>query len=38
MIEEELKDLIEKIQRRGCEWQTMEVKSAHRGYYSGDVG
>lgn len=31
MIEEELKELIHTIQRRGCEWQTMEVKSAHRG-------
>lgn len=31
MIEEELHDLIEKIQRRGCEWQTMEVKAAHMG-------
>lgn len=31
MIEEELRDLIEKIQTLGCEWQTLEVKSAHRG-------
>lgn len=31
MIEEELHKLIEKIQRRGCEEQTMEVKSAHHG-------
>lgn len=31
MIEEELHDLIKKIQRRGCEWQTIEVKAAHQG-------
>lgn len=31
MVEEDLRDLIEKIQRRGCEWQTTEVKSAHGG-------
>lgn len=31
MIEEELQDLIKKVQRRGCEWQTTEVKSAHKG-------
>ena len=31
MIEEELHDLINKIQRRGCEWQTIEVKAAHQG-------
>lgn len=31
MIEEELFKLINKIQRRGCEWQTTEVKSAHGG-------
>ena len=31
MIEKELCDLLEKIQRRGCEGQTMEVKSAHKG-------
>ncbi len=31
MIEEELHTLIETIQRRGCEWQTMEVKAAHDG-------
>lgn len=31
MIEEELHSLIEKIQRRGCEWQTTEVKAAHQG-------
>lgn len=31
MIEEELQDFIEKVQRRGCEWQTTEVKAAHKG-------
>lgn len=31
MIEEELRDLINTIQRRGCEWQTTEVKAAHHG-------
>lgn len=31
MIEEELKALIETIQRRGCEWQTTEVKAARHG-------
>lgn len=31
MIEEELYRLIDKIQHRGCEWQTTEVKSAHHG-------
>ena len=31
MIEEELHQLINKIQHRGCEWQTTEVKAAHRG-------
>ena len=31
MIEEELRDLMITIQRRGCEWQTMEVKAAHQG-------
>ena len=31
MIEEELQELIQTIQRRGCEWQTMEVKSARHG-------
>lgn len=31
MIEEELRDLMVTIQRRGCEWQTMEVKAAHQG-------
>lgn len=31
MIEEELHTLIETIRRRGCEWQTMEVKAAHNG-------
>lgn len=31
MIEEELRDLIAKIQAQDCEWQTLEVKSAHRG-------
>lgn len=31
MIEEELRDLIEKIQRQGCESQTLEVKAAHHG-------
>ena len=31
MIEEELQQLINKIQHRGCEWQTTEVKAAHHG-------
>lgn len=31
MIEEELENLVQKVQRRGCEWQTTEVKSAHKG-------
>ena len=31
MIEEELHTLIETIRRRGCEWQTMEVKAARDG-------
>lgn len=31
MLEEELRDLIEKIQARGCESQTVEIKSAHLG-------
>ena len=31
MIEEELRELIETIQERGCEWQTTEVKAAHEG-------
>ncbi len=31
MIEEELQDLIKKVELRGCEWQTTEVKSAHKG-------
>lgn len=31
MIEEELHQLINKIQHRGCEWQTTEVKAAHHG-------
>ncbi len=31
MLEEALHQLIEKIQRRGCEEQTMEVKAAHHG-------
>lgn len=31
MIEEELQDLMKKVQRRGCEWQTTEVKAAQRG-------
>ncbi len=31
MIEEELQELIETIQRRGCEWQTTEVKAARHG-------
>lgn len=31
MIEDELHELIEKVRRRGCEWQTTEVKAAHRG-------
>lgn len=31
MLEEELRDLIATIQRRGCEWQTTEVKAAHQG-------
>ena len=31
MIEKELYSLLETIQRRGCEGQTMEVKSAHKG-------
>lgn len=31
MVEEELKELIDKIVKRGCEEQTMEVKAAHLG-------
>lgn len=31
MVEEELQELIVKVRRRGCEWQTTEVKAAHRG-------
>lgn len=31
MIEKELYSLLDTIQRRGCEGQTMEVKSAHKG-------
>ena len=31
MIENELRELIEKVQRRGCEGQTLEIKSAHKG-------
>ena len=31
MVEKELRDLIQKIQTRGCEEQTTEVKSAHSG-------
>ena len=31
MIEEELHQLINKIQHRGCEWQTTEVKAARHG-------
>lgn len=31
MVEQELRDLIQQIQVRGCEEQTMEVKSAHGG-------
>ena len=31
MIEEELQDLMKKVRHRGCEWQTTEVKAAHRG-------
>lgn len=31
MVEEELQELIQKIQRRGCEGQTTEVKAAHHG-------
>lgn len=31
MVEKELRDLIQKIQTRGCEEQTTEVKSAHGG-------
>lgn len=31
MLEEELRELIEKIQAHRCESQTVEVKSAHRG-------
>lgn len=31
MIEEELRHLIQTIQRRGCEGQTTEVKAAHQG-------
>ena len=31
MIEEELRELIETVQRRGCEWQTTEIKAANRG-------
>ena len=30
MIEDELRALIEKVQRRGCEGQTLEIKSAHK--------
>lgn len=31
MVESELHQLIDKVQRRGCEGQTIEVKSAHKG-------
>lgn len=31
MVETELHELIAKIQSRGCEWQTTEVKAAHGG-------
>lgn len=31
MIEDELQELIKKVQRRGSEWQTTEVKAARRG-------
>lgn len=31
MVESELQSLIAKVQRRGCEWQTTEVKAAHQG-------
>ena len=31
MVEKELRDLIERIQIRGCEGQTVEVKAAHQG-------
>ena len=31
MVEQELCDLIQSIQTRGCEEQTTEVKSAHQG-------
>lgn len=31
MIEEELHELIRKVQRQGCEGQTMEIKAARRG-------
>ena len=31
MIEDELHELIEKIQRRGCEGQTLDVTAAHQG-------
>lgn len=31
MLEDELRELIEKIQTHRCESQTVEVKSAHRG-------
>lgn len=31
MVEQELKELIEQIIKRGCEEQTTEVKTAHRG-------
>ncbi len=31
MVEEELRQLIDKIVKRGCEEQTMEVKAAHKG-------
>ena len=31
MVEQELRDLIQEIQLRGCEEQTTEVKAAHGG-------
>ena len=31
MVEKELRDLIDHIQIRGCEGQTIEVKAAHQG-------
>ena len=30
MVEQELRDLITKIKKRGCEEQTTEVKAAHK--------